>query len=103
MTASQLQILADRFHPIANLFPLMEGEQLDALVDDIKASGLREPIVEYQGLILDGRNRYRACIEGDCEPHFVPFQGDDPIAYVLSKNLHRRHLNIRPGADFRPL
>jgi ParB-like chromosome segregation protein Spo0J len=83
----------DRFHPIANLFPLMDGELLNALVVDIRANGLREPIVEFEGLILDGRNRYEACRRANCEPRLEPFEGDDPLAFVLSKNLHRRHLN----------
>jgi N6-adenosine-specific RNA methylase IME4 len=84
---------SDRFHPVANLFPLMEGEQFDALVDDIRVNGLRQPIVEFEGLILDGRNRFNACLQAEVPPHFVPYDGEDPISFVLSANLHRRHLD----------
>ena len=82
-----------RFHPIAQLFPLLEGEAFDALAADIGVTGLLEPIIEYEGQILDGRNRYRACIQANREPCFVSFGNGDPLTFVLSKNLHRRHLN----------
>ena len=48
------------FHPLAELFPLIEGEEFDALVEDISARGLLVPIMIHQGKILDGRNRYNA-------------------------------------------
>src|SRR5262245_50075885 len=81
------------FHPLANVFPLLEGEPFAALVHDIPTQGLQEPIVLYRGSILDGRNRARACEEAGITPRYSEYAGDDPLAYVVSKNLHRRHLS----------
>lgn len=80
-------------HPLADLFPLIEGVEFDELVASIKAHGLWEPITLLDGTILDGRNRYRACQAAGIEPRFEDFTGDDPYAFVIDKNVHRRHLN----------
>lgn len=81
------------FHSLANIFPLLEADAFDQLVADIKAHGLREPIWLYEGKILDGRNRYRACVKARIEPSFRDYGGNDPLAFVISLNLKRRHLN----------
>ena len=85
-----------KFHPAADIFPLMEGEEFDALVADIAAHGQVEAIVLYQNKILDGRNKYRACIAAGIEPSFVNYEDivgrHDPAAFVISANIHRRHL-----------
>ncbi|WOF74124.1 hypothetical protein QMT40_001771 [Parvibaculaceae bacterium PLY_AMNH_Bact1] len=85
------------FHSLANLFPLLEGERLRELCEDVRENGLIEPIWLYEGKILDGRNRYRACQIEEVEPRFREFDpkacGDDPLAFVTSLNLKRRHLN----------
>ncbi|SED59660.1 hypothetical protein SAMN05444161_3552 [Rhizobiales bacterium GAS191] len=85
-------------HPIAELFPAMDDEQFAALVADIKANGLRDPIVLYEGMILDGRNRDKARLEAGEELRTVTFKGDDPLEFVISKNLHRRHLTTSQRA-----
>lgn len=130
------------FHPLANLFPLIEGDPFADLVDDIEERGLEDPIVLHQGMILDGRNRFRACRLACVEPRFTIFglageppafmvraalagealtdhqmrltpidlgelpadftvtgvPGADALGYVISKNMHRRHLDASQRA-----
>jgi N6-adenosine-specific RNA methylase IME4 len=88
------------FHEIANIFPLLEGAELDALVCDIKENGLLEPITTYEGKIVDGRNRYRACELAGVAPEFEEWKqnGVSLISWVIAKNLHRRHLTSSQGA-----
>src|SRR5262249_43430564 len=83
------------FHPLADLFPMLEDKSaaFEALVDDIKERRQQEPVWLYEGKILDGRNRYLACQKLGREIQVKDFAGDDPIGFVLSANLHRRHLN----------
>src|SRR4029077_1311698 len=69
------------------------GAEFDELVADVKTNGLHEPIVVFEEKILDGRNRYRACQAAGVEPTYTTYQGDDPLALVISLNLKRRHLN----------
>lgn len=82
-----------QFHPLCTLFPRLEGIEFDALKADIEANGQLQPIVLHDGMVLDGGNRYRACIELGIEPATSEFQGGDPISFVLSANFHRRHLS----------
>jgi ParB-like chromosome segregation protein Spo0J len=79
-------------HRFAALIPEMTPRDLKALSEDIKQNGLHDPIITFEGKILDGRHRYQACQMVGVEPRFEEFAGTDPIAFVISKNLHRRHL-----------
>lgn len=81
-------------HPAAEIFPYMAEDQFKGLVEDIRENGLLEPIVLFEGKIIDGRNRLRACKEAGVEPNFVEVQDVDPTNFVISRNLHRRHLTI---------
>ena len=81
------------FHQLANIFPLIDGQAYTDLMKDVMNHGVREPIWLYEGKILDGRNRYRAATALGIEPQFREYEGDDAASFVISLNLHRRHLN----------
>jgi hypothetical protein len=80
------------------LVPFIQGAEFDALVADVAVNGLLEPIVMYEEQILDGRNRYRACLECGVEPRFDEYTGNDPFGHVISLNFHRRHLTASQKA-----
>lgn len=91
------------FHPYANIFPLIEGPAFEEFCENLRADGrLHDKIVMHEGQILDGRNRYRGCEAVGITPHFRTFNPEiegDPLTYVISKNLHRRHLDDRQRAS----
>ncbi len=83
-------------HPFADMFPMVSDDELTDLADDISRNGLRKPIdITPEGLVLDGRNRLAACKRAKVEPTVEVYDGDDPANFVLSANIHRRHLS--PG------
>ena len=86
---------AARVHPLSDIFPAMPDAEYRQLAKDIARNGLLEEIVLYEDQILDGRHRYRACIDNGIEPRFRKYEGDDPVGAVLALNLHRRQLT--PG------
>lgn len=86
------------FHPVAAIFPLMEGQEFEDLKEDIRENGLIEPVWIFEGKILDGRNRYRACRELKIEPKFREWRGPSAVSLVVSLNLKRRHLTAAQRA-----
>ena len=88
------------FHPIADLLPLMTGKDFDDLVADIRDHGLRTPIIiDGDGCILDGRNRARACAALNREPDHRLWDGEGTVQnFIVSMNLHRRHLTVKQRA-----
>ncbi|MET4347433.1 ParB N-terminal domain-containing protein [Bradyrhizobium sp. RT9a] len=119
-------------HPAADLFPMMSADELKTLGEDIKANGLRVPVVVWKpqkdspAQLLDGRNRLDAIeaagitihVEED-KQHLILWRCDaedkwwristqanggaedgfDPYAYVISANVHRRHLTPEQKRD----
>lgn len=82
-----------KYHEYANLFPMMPESDLMRLAEDIKEKGQSDPVITLDGMILDGRNRYKACEINGITPRCEEYTGDDPLGFVISHNLHRRHLD----------
>jgi len=81
-------------HPLSKAFPDMTEEEQSALTKDIYNHDQRQPIILLDGMVLDGWHRYIACLELNIEPITVPLaDGVDPVAFVLSGNIHRRHMD----------
>lgn len=80
-----------QIHPAANVFPMMEDKRFAELKEDIKQNGLREPITLCDGMVLDGRNRYKACEELGIEPSTRNYSGN-PWSMSWSLNGARRDL-----------
>lgn len=93
-------LTAYEIHPAANLFPMLNDDELLSLAENIKENGLIAPIVLFDGKILDGRNRMKACEIAGVDPRFIAWDGEGKSAtlYVLSTNLHRRHLTVSQRA-----
>lgn len=86
-------------HPAAALFSMLEGNQLNDFVEDVRVNGLLTPIVVLDGQILDGRNRLKACELAGIPPRFDEYDLDGSIVdWIFSVNLHRRHLTTSQRA-----
>ncbi len=82
-----------RVHPLAELFPPMESGKYEALKADIAENGQLQEIMFWQGQLIDGRHRLRACIELGIDPYTAELDDEaDPYVFVIGHNLHRRHL-----------
>jgi ParB-like chromosome segregation protein Spo0J len=83
-----------KIHDLCKLFPPMTDEEYEALMKSMKERGFdtAEPVILLDGMILDGRHRYSAALDTDTEPVFRDFNEEDPLAFVIRKNMHRRHL-----------
>ena len=110
-------------HPCADVFPMMNKEDLDALAADIKAQGLQTFVTLYRAsdgalFVLDGRNRLEALarlgVTIPKDPHTVarlPHKKTqhifdilqqattDPTTFVISANIRRRHLSKEQQAE----
>lgn len=86
-----------RVHPVADRFPLVGDLELRNLAESIRDDGQQVPIVvTAEGVLIDGRNRWRGCAMAGVEPDIEvrSFEDELEIArYIAAVNIHRRHLN----------
>ena len=85
-------------HAMAGLYPDMEADEFSLLCKSIKATGLGVPVVIYEGQVIDGRHRLRACEVVGVEPRFEEYVGDDPDGFAFGLNEARRHLDVAARA-----
>jgi len=90
-------------HPAAELFPMLNKEELQGLADNIRQHGLHEPLWLWEDpkrgtVLLDGRNRLAACELAGIQPATRMYEGSDPVMFVISENVKRRHLTAMQKA-----
>jgi hypothetical protein len=89
------------YHPLAEAFELISGDEYTAFKDDMRKNGLREQITLFEGKVLDGRNRHRACNEVGYKlkaENFKNYTDRSPAEFVISGNILRRHLDASQRA-----
>src|SRR5215475_5631793 len=79
-------------HTLAGIFPLMTGQPYQELKEDIRLHGQREPGWVHDGQLLDGRNRHSGCLELGIPFQYRIYKGNQPLEFIVSLNLQRRHL-----------
>ena len=80
-------------HALAQIFPLLKDDELAELAASIKRNGQIAPVtIDRTGVLLDGRNRLKACEIAGVTPKFKVYNGD-PVEFILASNIDRRHLN----------
>lgn len=94
-------VLNYEIHPVAALFPYIKGVAFHEFVEDIRVNGQREPVVlDASGRLIDGRNRARACQVLGIDVKETRYLGGDAEAWIISHNIHRRHLTESQRAMF---
>jgi len=94
----EVMLMALQQHPLSAAFPAMPDADIESLADDIRKHGLREPGVLFEDKVLDGWHRYVACERAGVKFRSTELNGEDPVSFVLSHNLHRRHLTASQRA-----
>lgn len=82
-----------KVHPIADMLPMLSEDELADLAADIKEHGQQLEIVvtdiDDEEVLLDGRNRLRACEIAGVNPKIRKLNGEDPVAFIIAANMRR--------------
>lgn len=80
-------------HPLSAAFPDMQFSEYESLLASVQSVGLLNPIVLFEGMIIDGWHRYCACEDSDTQIRTIELSTDvDPQTFVIAQNKERRHL-----------
>ena len=79
-----------------DLIPPLNEEELKLLEESLVADGCESPLIVWNGMIIDGHNRYAIC-----RKHDIPFSiqekdfssRDEAMLWMLRNQLGRRNLN----------
>lgn len=82
------------FHKSNKALPdFLSKGKIQLLAQSIKESGLHKKIITYEGQILDGANRYIACLIAGVEPEYEEYTGDDPEGIFDAENFCRKQMS----------
>lgn len=81
-------------HPLSDAFPRMSADEFQDLQYSIENIGVQNPIVLFEGMVIDGWNRYQAskALGMDCPA--VELGDVDPKDFVMAQNKSRRHITV---------
>jgi hypothetical protein len=91
------------FHESLKDIPLMPLHERDALADDIAKHKQLFPIILLGGKIIDGRNRYLACLSRNIEPKTIELNPVDTGSFIASANYFRKHWSTQERSHFAAL
>jgi hypothetical protein len=81
-------------HDYQRCFPEAWGPALGDLKDDIRANGIREPILMQGNILLDGWSRFMAARDLQVDYPVQEYDGTDPLADIIKLNMASRKLNL---------
>jgi len=88
------------------LLPTLDQTTFKLLEENIIENGCRDPLVLWDGVLIDGHNRYEICTQ-----HFIPFatvdkefaSREDALIWIISTQVSRRNLSPMQLSYYRGL